>query len=210
LVASDELFHRGSFQFIQNHFIERETSWIQQNFFLVMKTIFNLPNYEKLQRYCVASFCKDPLPILSSNDFLSLDKDILYSLLKRDELQIKEILIWDSLIKWGVNQIPELRNKPNNRNEWTNKNHEDLKNLLGDLIPLIQFLDIPPDDFYDKVHPYPSSRLWWGHGIPFEGYHPENNHLATLQKDHGIKNYQTEIRKRSGQLDWWKGLFSYD
>ena len=77
LVASNELLLKELFQFVQDHFIENETNWIQQNFIPIMKTIFNLPNYEKLQRHCIASFCKDPLPIISSNDFLSLDKDIL-------------------------------------------------------------------------------------------------------------------------------------
>ncbi len=93
LIASDEFLLKKLFQHIQNHFIEKETSWIQQNFILVIKTIFNLPNYEKLQRHCIASFCEDPLPIVSSNDILSLDGDhkgnqkhILSSLLKRDDL----------------------------------------------------------------------------------------------------------------------------
>src|SRR6266542_2061230 len=88
LVVSDELLLKELFQFVQDHFIENETNWIQQNFILIIKTIFNIPNYEKLQRHCIASFCKDPLPIISSNDFLSLDKDILLSLLKRDDLNI--------------------------------------------------------------------------------------------------------------------------
>ncbi len=157
LVTSDELLLEEIFQYIENYFIEKETSWIQQNFALIMKIIFNLPNYEKLQRHCVASFCKDPLPIFSSDGFLSLDKDILFSLLKRDDfqiLQIEEIIIWDSLIKWGINQIPELKNINSNRDKWTNKNYEDLKNILENFIPLIRFLYISSDDFYDKIHPY--------------------------------------------------------
>ncbi len=88
LVASDELLLKELFQFVQDHFIENETNWIQQNFILIIKTIFNISNYEKLQRYCITSFCKDPLPIITSNDFLSLNKDILFSLLKRDDLNI--------------------------------------------------------------------------------------------------------------------------
>jgi len=55
---------------------------------------------------------------------------IFFNLLKRDDLQIEEIVIWDSLIKWGINQITELKNMNNNRDKWTNKNYEDLKNIL--------------------------------------------------------------------------------
>ncbi len=150
LVVSDELLLEELFQYIQNHLIEKETGWIQQNSILIMKTIFNLPNYEKLM-HCIAS---NPLPIFSSDDFLSLDKDILFSLLKRDDLKIGEIIIWDSLIKWGIGQIPELKNINNNRDKWTNKNYEDLKNTLRNFIPLIRFYNITSDNFYDKVHPY--------------------------------------------------------
>ncbi|SRR6266511_1510919 len=88
LVISDELLLEELFQYVQTYFIRNETNWIHQNLILVMKTIFNLPNYEKLQRHCIASFCENPLPIISSNDFLSLDKGILFSLLKRDNLNI--------------------------------------------------------------------------------------------------------------------------
>ena len=73
--------------------------------------IRSIPNYERL-RHCIAS---NPLQIFSSNDFLSLDMDTLFNLLKRNDLKIKESIIWDSLIKWGINQIPELKNIINNR-----------------------------------------------------------------------------------------------
>src|SRR6266540_911487 len=93
LVISDELLLEELFQYVQTYFIRNETNWIHKNLILVMKTIFNLPNYEKLQRHCIASFCENPLPIISSNDILSLDGDhkgnqkhILSSLLKRDDL----------------------------------------------------------------------------------------------------------------------------
>ncbi len=42
---------------------------------------------------------------------------IFFNLLKRDDLQIEEIVIWDSLIKWGINQITELKNMNSNRDK---------------------------------------------------------------------------------------------
>ncbi|RIA86309.1 hypothetical protein C1645_829457, partial [Glomus cerebriforme] len=44
--------------------------------------------------------------------FPSLDKDILYGLLKRDDLQIEEAVAWDYLIKWGIEQTPGLGIRP--------------------------------------------------------------------------------------------------
>ena len=66
-------------------------------------------------------------------------------------LQIEEIVIWDNLTKWGIQQTPGLRNKNINIDRWSN---EDLKDTLTNLIPLIRFLNISSDDFYDKVRPY--------------------------------------------------------
>jgi len=58
-----------------------------------MKAIFNLTNYQKLYNHCIATVCDNPLPVFFSNDFLSLDKNILLNLLESDTLQIEEIVV---------------------------------------------------------------------------------------------------------------------
>ncbi|GES81663.1 BTB/POZ protein [Rhizophagus clarus] len=83
---------------------------------------------------------------------------MLYYLLKNYDFRvshIEESVVWELLIKWGINQIPELENKPN-QDDWTDKNYEDLKNILSNFIPLIKFLEISSEDFYYKVRPYKS------------------------------------------------------
>jgi hypothetical protein len=75
-------------------------------------------------------------------------------LLKRDNLQIEEVDVWDSLIKWGIEQTPGLRSGNSEGSKWNNKNHKALKKTLGQFIPLIQFLDISRADFYCKVLPH--------------------------------------------------------
>ena len=85
--------------------------------------------------------------------FPSLDKDILFGLFKRDDFQIEEIVAWDSLIKWGINQTHELESK-SDRDEWTDQNYEDLKCTLNDFIPLIKFSKFSSEDFHRKVRPY--------------------------------------------------------
>ncbi len=47
-----------------------------------------------------------------------------------------------------------MKNINGNRDKWTDENHENLKNISRNFIPLIRFLYISSDDFYDKVHPY--------------------------------------------------------
>jgi hypothetical protein len=109
---------------------------------------------EKLRDYCFELICLDPQPFITSKAFLSLDKDILYDLLKRNDLQIEEIVVWDYLIKWGIKQTSGLGSRNNDIIKWNNKNYEELKNTLNEFIPLIRFVDISPANYFDKVRPY--------------------------------------------------------
>ncbi|CAB4481852.1 unnamed protein product [Rhizophagus irregularis] len=54
------------------------------------------------------------------------DKDILYYLLERDDLQVEETVIWDYLINWGIEQA----DLDNNRANWDHEDHEALKKTL--------------------------------------------------------------------------------
>ncbi|GBB84557.1 hypothetical protein RclHR1_11120001 [Rhizophagus clarus] len=126
LVSSDELLIEELFNHVQDYLIEKQTSWVQKNFVLVLHTVLQLTSCKKLQDHCLESICQDPQSFISSKKFPFLDKDILFDLLKRDDLQIEEIAAWDCLIKWGIEQTPGLESK--------NK--------------------ISPEDFFDKIRPY--------------------------------------------------------
>jgi len=154
LIASDELLLEELFKHVQGYLFEKHTGWIQQNFNLVLHAVFNLSSCKILQDYCLELICTDPLPFITSEEFPSLDKDILFNLLKRDDLQAEEIDIWDCLIKWGIEQTPGLRNKNSDGNKWNQENFESLKKTLSQFIPHIRFLEISHEDFLHKVHPY--------------------------------------------------------
>jgi hypothetical protein len=104
--------------------------------------------------YCVNTICANPQPFITSKDFPSLDKDIFYELLKRNDLRIEEAAAWDSLIKWGIEQTPGLGSKNNDRTKWNDNNYKALKRTLSHFLPLIRFVEISHADFYDKVRPY--------------------------------------------------------
>ncbi|PKC59137.1 hypothetical protein RhiirA1_469897 [Rhizophagus irregularis] len=111
LIASDELLIDELFNYAQECLIEKKIEWILKNIYLVLHIAFKLVNCKKLQDYCLEIICKETHSFIISNEFLSLDKDILYKILERDELQIKEIIVWDYLIKWGIEQTPGLGNE---------------------------------------------------------------------------------------------------
>jgi hypothetical protein len=154
LVASDELLLEELFIYVQEYLVKKQTDWVQQNFVLVLHTVFKLASCKKLQDYCLESICADAQQFITSKDFPLLDKDILYGLLKREDLQVEEIVVWDSLIKWGTEQTPGLGDMNSDRTKWTDENYEALKKTLNQFVPLIRFVEISPTDYFDKVRPY--------------------------------------------------------
>ncbi|EXX50245.1 hypothetical protein RirG_272640 [Rhizophagus irregularis DAOM 197198w] len=154
LVASDELLLEELFEHVQDYLIEKQTNWVRENFIFVLNTVFRLDNCKRLQDYCLESIREDLLPFFSSKSFPSINKQILLGVLKRDDLQIEEIIIWDYLIKWGIEQTPGLGNENCDRENWNYEDYEALKNTLNQFIPLIRFAGISHADFFDKVRPY--------------------------------------------------------
>ncbi|CAI2171368.1 4483_t:CDS:2 [Funneliformis geosporum] len=151
LIASDELILEELFNDVQNYLIEELSVWIQKNINEVLPTAFKLTSCKRLQDHCIGLICALPLPFFSSDSFTSLDEKIIYCLLKCDYLQMDEILVWEFLIKWAIEQTPGLGSS---REKWTEKSYKDLKVTLNKFIPLIRFRDISSNDFYLKVHPY--------------------------------------------------------
>src|SRR3954454_13024076 len=90
IVASEEFLLEKLFKFLQNCLIEYHANWVEKNFVLVLYTVFNISSCKKLQEYCLESISANSQPFITSKESLSLDKDILYSLLKQDDLQIEE------------------------------------------------------------------------------------------------------------------------
>ncbi|GBB87613.1 hypothetical protein RclHR1_14090005 [Rhizophagus clarus] len=152
LIACDDLLLEELIEYVQKYLIKKQEYWVQQNLVFILNCIFNNPNFKELQDYCIYSICDDPILFLTSSDFPSLDKYVLFHLLKQFHLLDKELIIWDSLIKWGIKQTPELENK--NNDELTDVDYAYLKNTLNMFIPLIKFTNITSEDFYDRVRPY--------------------------------------------------------
>ncbi|GBB88916.1 hypothetical protein RclHR1_15530003 [Rhizophagus clarus] len=154
LVASDELLLEELFNYVQDYLIDIQARWVHANFILVLHTVFKLDNCKRLQDYCLESICENPLPFFSSKTFPSIDKEILFCLLKREDLQIEEIFVWEYLIKWGIEQTPDLGSKNSDRVMWNNYNFKSLEKTLDQFIPLIRFVGISRAEFFDKVRPY--------------------------------------------------------
>ncbi|GBC04616.1 hypothetical protein RclHR1_05780007 [Rhizophagus clarus] len=154
LIASDELLIEELFNHVQDYITEQPTDWIQGSVPLAFRTAFKLTNCKKLQNYCIESICEDSYSFIVSNEFLSIDKEILYKLLERDDLQTNEIVAWDRLIEWGIEQTPGLEDENCDREKWSEEDFVALKETLNQFIPLIRFAEITPNEFHNKIRPY--------------------------------------------------------
>src|SRR5204863_4568847 len=82
--------------------------------------------------------------------FINLKAPLLELLLKRDDLNVDEIEIWENLLKWCFAQ----QNMKNDPTKWNKEDITEIERSLHRFIPLIRFYDIEPTDFFYKVYCY--------------------------------------------------------
>src|SRR5437764_10275573 len=150
LEACDELCFDELIDDLQ-HYLIKEEKWIQQNLIHIHKFSFKHQSFNVLQDYCNELICENPEVILNSNNVATIEKSMLVSILKRDDLEMDEINIWNCVIQWGSGQNEELGK---NISEWKKDDFKKLKYILDDIIPLIRFSGISRESFYNKVNPY--------------------------------------------------------
>ncbi|GES93544.1 hypothetical protein GLOIN_2v1868401 [Rhizophagus clarus] len=94
---------------------------------------------------------QSPEKILSSFNFTSLSEKSLISLIKRDGLQMKEVEVWEHVLKWGLAQNPNLIPDPIT---WSDDDFKKMENTLQHCLPLIRFFSLPSKEFLQSVRPY--------------------------------------------------------
>ncbi|KAG9300485.1 hypothetical protein G9A89_010111 [Geosiphon pyriformis] len=149
LVAADELLIvQELLGYIQDHLINEKATWIENNFGLVLDTIFRNETCKQLQNYCLLQLCWRPEIVFESEDFLGYDEDVILLILEQEDLQMKEKDIWENTLRWGLAQISDL-NQP--VRGLTSDNFQDLCKTLRQCIPLIRFGDFSTSDIYERV-----------------------------------------------------------
>ncbi|UZO09172.1 uncharacterized protein OCT59_029409 [Rhizophagus irregularis] len=108
LIAADELLLLELVDYLQKYFIENKTDWMEQHFELTFRISFKSNNLLELQQFCTDFMAKYPEKIFKSLGFTSLPEKSLISLIKRDDLQMKEIEVWNYVLKWGLAQSDNI------------------------------------------------------------------------------------------------------
>uniref|UniRef100_U9TTG0 Kelch-like protein 17 n=1 Tax=Rhizophagus irregularis (strain DAOM 181602 / DAOM 197198 / MUCL 43194) TaxID=747089 RepID=U9TTG0_RHIID len=151
LVTANELSLQELNNYLQSFLIKNNASWIEQNFNLVYQTSFENDSFSELQAYCNNLISKKPVDLFESLNFSLIPEKVLISLVQNDNLQMREIQVWEQVIKWGFAQNPELPSDPTN---FSKNDFNLLKNTLQQCIPFVRFYNLTSQEFSDKVLPY--------------------------------------------------------
>ncbi|RIB00432.1 hypothetical protein C2G38_2234326, partial [Gigaspora rosea] len=136
---------------LETYLIESKSSWLRLHFSHVYQKSFQNDKLHEFQKWCNDNIVKYPDKFFDSEDFTSIKENALVSIIKRDNLQMKEANIWKHVIKWGIAQNSDL---PSDLKNWTNENFLTLKNILKNCLPHIRYFQMSAEDIIDNVRPY--------------------------------------------------------
>ncbi|KAG9292154.1 hypothetical protein G9A89_005298 [Geosiphon pyriformis] len=153
LIAADELILENLINHLEDYLIGQQAKELKENFATFYETSFMHHSFKKLQKFCTEISIKNPSAFFYSQDFTSLNKNALCSILSRDDLNMEESEIWDKILEWGIAKLSNEIQLEKVLN-WTDENFEAFKESIEELLPLIRFFNISSVDFYHKVKPF--------------------------------------------------------
>ncbi|RIA81223.1 BTB/POZ protein [Glomus cerebriforme] len=150
LKAADELCISELIDHIQE-FLLYNPELILSNLVLIHKFVTEYEHFTELQSFCLNTINQDPAIFFEAEDFITIDQNTLLSILKANNLIMKEINIWNKIVEWVIAQNPILSH---NIESWTSEQFSIFRHIVQPFINLIKFSLISPDDFLEKVRPF--------------------------------------------------------
>ncbi|GET65910.1 hypothetical protein GLOIN_2v1176608 [Rhizophagus irregularis DAOM 181602=DAOM 197198] len=151
LIDVDELNVQQLISHIQEYLIEHQTEFLHQNPTGILETVYQHETFTDLWEFFLEKICEEPKILFNSNKFVNLKAPLLELLIKRDDLNMNEIEVWEGLLKWCFAQ-QNLDNDPTK--SWTKDDITKIERSLHRFIPSIRFYYIKPTDFFYKVYNY--------------------------------------------------------
>jgi hypothetical protein len=151
LIAVDEINLQTLIHYIQEYLIKHQDKFLQQNPIEILETVYQHETFTELWNFCLEKICEEPEMLFNSDKFISLKAPLLELLLKRDDLSLDEIVVWENLIKWCLAQHSNISQDVT---KWNNEETTIMERTIHRFIPLIRFYHIPSRDFMVKVYPF--------------------------------------------------------
>ncbi|GBC07291.1 hypothetical protein RclHR1_07360014 [Rhizophagus clarus] len=151
LIAVNELKIPTLINNIQEYLIEHQDRFLQQNPIEILEKIYQHESFSDLFNCSFKKICEEPEILFNSDKFVSLKPPLLELVLKRDDLLLDEIIIWNNLIKWCLAQHPNISQDPT---QWNNEEITIMERTIHKFISLIRFNHISSESFATKIYPF--------------------------------------------------------
>ncbi|CAG8451756.1 16698_t:CDS:2 [Funneliformis mosseae] len=148
LIAADDLCLNDLCSYIEEELLKYKES-LKHNFVLIHQVTNQYSQFTKLFQFHQDAFQKDPSLIFKAKDFTTIKQDVLLDILESNHL-LKPIEVWDNLIEWAIAQTNGL---PLEITKWTADNVSTFGNIIQPFISHIDFKEIHPSDFFQKIKP---------------------------------------------------------
>src|ERR1043165_701860 len=107
-MAVDELNVHSLIPLIEKYLINDQPEFLHRNPVRVLETVYQRELFKNLFDAYLGKICEEPEILFNSDKFISLKAPLLELLLKRDDLNLNEIDVWNNLLKWGLAQNPSI------------------------------------------------------------------------------------------------------
>jgi hypothetical protein len=135
---------------IEEYLIKHQYKFLQQNPTEILEIIYQNESFTSLLDYCLNKICEEPEILFDTDKFINLKAPIIELLLKRDDLCLEEIEIWDNLLKWAFAQNSAISK---DAIKWNKEEVTIMERTLHKYIHLVRFYHMSSEDFYDRVYP---------------------------------------------------------
>ncbi|GBC02966.1 hypothetical protein RclHR1_04900009 [Rhizophagus clarus] len=151
MVASDELKLEQLTKLAEDFILENHHQFLRNDPVGTLQIVYYNKTLVNLQEFCLETICFEPKILFNSDKFINLPAPLLEIILKRDDLNLAEIEVWENLIKWGLAQ---RQAHYQDVSKWTKEHFDHFQRILYKFIPLIRFYEISSDDYFNKVKSY--------------------------------------------------------
>ncbi|RIA97522.1 hypothetical protein C1645_813929 [Glomus cerebriforme] len=151
MIVSDKFMLKKLTKLTEDFVIKNHLQFLQNDPVGILQIIYYCKPLVNLQELCLDEVCSKPEILFNSGKFTQISAPLLEIILKRDDLSLNEIEIWENLIKWGLAQGQALNKDVT---KWNQDDINTFKRILYKFIPLIRFYDISTKDYFNKVKPY--------------------------------------------------------
>ncbi|GBC06618.1 hypothetical protein RclHR1_06980002 [Rhizophagus clarus] len=151
MTAFDDLELNQLIKIVEEYLTNQHQTFLQDNLVEILQTIYSHKIFNNIQELCLEEISSNPNILFNSVKFVNLPATLLEIVLKRDDLTLDEIEIWENLVKWGLAQEKVL---DEDVSKWNQEKFNIFERILYKFIPLIRFYDISSGDYFNKVRPY--------------------------------------------------------